>query len=394
MHAAKVMSRSRRIAGNVYRRADSPVLWLWYWDRDGRRRHRASSADETVARRELAAILERVRQGEDAIADSGELTIAAWGARWVSLRREAGKGEADNEAAHLEHHIAPAIGRIRLRDLSTAHVLDFVRRLPAQLVATGSGARLAPATCHKIAGTLRSLCREAAKRGLIQTSPCDWDHGDLPELGAPAIGEGFEVDEVLQLITDERVPEDRRVLYALEFLTGMRTGEAAMRRWRDWDRAKTPLTALRVETSWSTRRRVEKETKTRVRRTIPVHPALAGILDGWWGSGWPQMFGRSPGAEDLIVPGPDGAPRANNDSWRLFQADLEALGLRAQRHYETRSTFISLAEGGGADSGSIAILTHPSPRTAKDLYRRLRLLWPQLCRAVGAIALELPGSSW
>lgn len=384
------MSRPRRVAGNVYRRADSQVYWLWYWDRDGKRRRRASSADEATARAELAAILERVRQGEAAIADSGELTIAVWGERWVALRREAGKGEADNEAAHLEHHIVPALGRICLRDLSTAQVLDFVRRLPAQLVATGSGERLAPATCHKVAGTLRSLCREAAKRELIQASPCDWDKGDLPELGAPAVGEGFSAEEVLRLVTDERVPEDRRVLYALEFLTGMRTGEAAIRRWRDWDGTKTPLTALRVETSWSTRRQVEKETKTRVRRTIPVHPALARILEGWRGSGFARIFGRSPVVEDLIAPGEGGAPRANTDSWRLFQADLEVLGLGAQRHYETRSTFISLAEGGGADSASIAILTHPSPRAAKDLYRRLRLLWPQLCRAVLAIPLELP----
>lgn len=34
----------------------------------------------------------------------------------------------------------------------------------------------------------------------------------------------------------QKVPEDRRVLYALELLTGMGTGEAAARRWENWVR--------------------------------------------------------------------------------------------------------------------------------------------------------------
>lgn len=386
------MARPRTVPGNVYRRQDSDRWWLWYWDRAGvKRRQACSSTDEAGARAELAALLERVQRGEDPTPDSGELTLAAWGRRWVELRRQAGKGEADNEAAHLEHHVAPVLGRVRLRDLEAAQVLDLVRALPTRLAATGSGERLSPSTVCKIAGTLRLCLRDAAKRGLIQASPCNWDASDLPERGPPDVGEGFTEEEVTILVTDDRIPQARRVLYALEFLTGMRTGEAAARRWRDWDRSKRPLGALKVESAWSTRRGLEKETKTRVRRTIPVHPVLAELLEGWRGAGWAEFQGRHPGAEDLIVPGEDGQPRSNNVSWRLFQEDLALLELPAQRHYETRSTFLTLCEAGGADPTMVRVLTHPSPKSAADLYRRQKLMWPRLCATVQAIQVSVRG---
>ncbi len=79
-----------------------------------------------------------------------------------------------------------------------------------------------------------------------------------------------------------------------EFLTGMRTGEATIRRFRDirWD--VKPLARLIVGTAWSTRSKVEKDTKTHVERWIPVHPALAEILRSWMRQGFAKFFGARP----------------------------------------------------------------------------------------------------
>ncbi len=33
------------------------------------------------------------------------------------------------------------------------------------------------------------------------------------------------------------------------------------------------------------------------------------------------------------------------------------------------------------------LITHPSPKNAKDLYERRRLLWPRLCEAVNCIVI-------
>jgi hypothetical protein len=37
-------------------------------------------------------------------------------------------------------------------------------------------------------------------------------------------------------------------------------------------------------------------------RGIPVHPMLATLLTSWKALGFPQVFGRSPTADDFIVP--------------------------------------------------------------------------------------------
>jgi integrase len=380
------VSRPRSLAGSVYRRK-SGRFDLWFYDRAGRKRRCAAKAtDAAGARSELAGILGRVAKGEDPTLPA-DMTVASWCRRWIELRRAAGKGEADNEEGHLERHVLPELGRVRLVKLSAAAVLDLVRALPLHKAPRGEA--ISATTVRHIAGTLRLALRDAVKRGILAATPCVWDASDLPERGAPAIGEGFSGPEVATLVGDARIPEDRRVLYALEFLTGMRTGEAAARRWRDWDPGREPLGALKVETSWSTKLGREKETKTRTRRVVPVHPALALLLTAWRASGWDRFQGRHPDAGDLIIPGPDGEPRSNTRSWELFQEDLAALGLAAQRHYESRATFLSLAEAGGAELATVRLLTHPSPKAAADLYRRQRILWPRLCAAV--LAIELGG---
>ncbi len=134
--------------------------------------------------------------------------------------------------------------------------------------------------------------------------------------------------------------------------------------------------------TWNTRHRLEKATKTRVVKWIPVHPLLAEMLTAWKRRGCAELLGRPPEPEDLIVPALRGEARNNSYSWRLWAQDLEALGLGHQRHYETRSTFLNLARAGGAVPEDLDKITHPSPRKARDLYDRTGILWPLLCRAV------------
>ncbi len=122
---------------------------------------------------------------------------------------------------------------------------------------------------------------------------------------------------------------------------------------------------------------------------MPVHPVLAAMLASWKLTGWRKMFGRAPGPDDLIVPGREGGPRCAGWALKCCYADLKTLGLRKRRHYDTRATFLSLAEADGARSEALRWITHPSPRDAMDGYKRLSLLWPALCEAVRCLKVEL-----
>jgi integrase len=110
------------------------------------------------------------------------------------------------------------------------------------------------------------------------------------------------------------------VVYALELLAGVRTGEAAALRWRHYDPTVTPLGKLLVARSYNTRRNIEKTTKTDAVKHVPVHPVLAAILAEWKLGGWAEMMGRAPGPDDLIVPlPPDAAERRRSRDGEPFR---------------------------------------------------------------------------
>jgi integrase len=172
------------------------------------------------------------------------------------------------------------------------------------------------------------------------------------------------------------VPEDRRVLYALEFLTGMRMGEAAAIAWRAYDATLAPLGRLVVATSYNTRSDKVKSTKTERPREVPVHATLAAVLAAWKLSGWRRMMGRPAVADDRIVPARGGV-----------HEDLELLGLRKRRHCATRRTFVSLAYADGARKDVLRWVTHGPTGDIVDLYATLP--WSTLCEAVACLRIGM-----
>ncbi len=79
-------------------------------------------------------------------------------------------------------------------------------------------------------------------------------------------------EEVEQLISDSRIPEDRRVMYALKALAALRHSEAAGLRWSHYDQQAEPLGALNLG-----------KTKTQAPRRVPVHRE-GKLLDGSFGA--------------------------------------------------------------------------------------------------------------
>lgn len=355
------------------------------------RKHPRRVSTGTEDRRAAEAFLDEWQRlhpaGDDVAPARAALTVEAFGREWNTARKAKGVSDWDHELGHLENHVFPVFGARPLAAVTKAEMLEWISALgnkPGRFTP-----RLSRATVSKIGATCRAMFKEAERRDLIVVSPCVWSKAHLPRKVTTSRSRsgGLTADEVGLLIGDPRVPEDRRALYALELLTGMRTGEAAARRWRDWEPSfHGGLGRLLVATAYNTRHKVEKTTKTDVEKWVPVHPALAEVLRRWKANGWARAHGRAPGPEDLIVPATKGAMRSNTVSYRLWQRDLEQLGIVGQRHYETRSTFRSLALADPAvNERDLDRITHPSPKAASDLYDRPAILWPRLCAVVEAI---------
>ena len=385
--------------GSIYQRGGQ--LWGYYRLAGGKRSKSFATGfpvgQETKAR-DLIVELERQAAEGQAIEVrrpvprvGAVLTVAAFGEQFVDERQARGVMSVNHERNHLRY-----LGELAdrpLADLKKAEALAWARSLASR---TGErGRRLSPATVQKITSTVKMLFKEAVKRDLLAVSPAVWDANDLPRklTAARSRTGGYTAEDVARFVYDERIAEDRRVLYALEFLTGMRTGEAAVRRWRDWEpEFQGDLGRLVCATAWNTEHLVEKATKTEIEKWLPVHPALREILTAWKREGWAKYWGRTPGPDDLIVPSTENGVRSNRASWAAWARDLERLGMPHQRHYESRSTFRSLALAGGAARDDVDLLTHPSPRSASDVYTRVGVIWPRLCRAVRAIALDRPAA--
>ena len=117
-----------------------------------------------------------------------------------------------------------------------------------------------------------------------------------------------------------------------------------------------------------------------------MHPTLAQLLADWKSSGWKETYGRSPKRDDLIIPSTEGGYRSVNYALKTFHRDLDTLGLRKRRHYDTRRTFVSLAQDVGASKEVLRFLTHPSPNDAFDLYSTPS--WEARCAAVMCLRLS------
>jgi integrase len=240
--------------------------------------------------------------------------------------------------------------------------------------------RLAPRTIRHIYFALRQIFHEAVADELLEGHPCVLNRGVIPKIAdkdpewrATAI---FTRDEAEQLISDPRIPPDRRVLYALKTVAGLRHSEAATLRWRQYDATLKPLGGIDLS-----------YTKSKVPRRVSVHPTLARILAAWRIGGWAQRHGRNPSADDLITPTINFTPRDKHEAPNQFRYDLDALGLRHRRGHDLRRTFITLALVDGARRDLLETVSHGPRGDIISVYSTFP--WPALCEEVAKLRICL-----
>src|SRR5712664_1178804 len=383
-------ARDRGNMGGIYTRGKK--LWIWYFSATGERIFEPTSArvgEEARARTTLEGIERRIEAEKRTGIPAGELTVKGYGERWLKGRPAQGIGTAADEAARLRLHAWPILGHVLLKELRPHHVRDMVRAL--KLKKSALGTPLAPRTIRHVYGHLHAMLHEAVVDELIASNPCALKRGELPAKidKDPTWRSGavFTREEVERLISDERISKERRVLYALLFLTGMRIGEVAALRWRTHDNSLSPLGRLLVATSFNRKRKTEKSVKTDRPRDVPVHPTLAKVLAAWKLAGWQKLMGQAPTADDLMICAPDGDHLKDNLVYDTFQRDLKLLGLRPRRVHDARRTFISLALADGARKDVLRWITHGPEGDIVSLYTTLP--WDALCAEVAKLKIDV-----
>jgi integrase len=167
----------------------------------------------------------------------------------------------------INPHITPALGRIKLKDLTPAQVRWFYR----QRLDSG----LAPATVHKMHVVMHKALKAAVSDGLIPRNPTA--SLKLPRIIREEI-DPLDQEEARRLLT-AACGDRLEALYVLALNTGMRQGELLALKWEDVDLERG---VLRVRRTLSRRNNVyvldEPKTK-KSRRTIRLTAGAATALE-------------------------------------------------------------------------------------------------------------------
>jgi integrase len=227
-----------RVAPNVYRRqtkSSEVVYEAMFRDVDGRQRARRLDArTEKAAIREARALLAQRDGGDRVVALNATLRAFAESEYLPLIDSLAAAGRRSEQGVRLDRdywrlYVEPALGDLRIGEISGAHVAAMLRGLRAR--------GLSESTLKHSLTVLGAIYRLARSRKIVTRSPLDeLAPGERPRTRyGGAIGGRLDERELDALVRHAPDPAAYRVGVALLAYTGMRVSEALALRWSDVD---------------------------------------------------------------------------------------------------------------------------------------------------------------
>jgi integrase len=178
-------------------------------------------------REEAADKLARVLSDrvEGIVYDDENMTVGEYLDVWLksSVRGSVRQSTYDRDASLVNNHLRPALGGIKLKKLSAAHVQGFYRdRLDHGL---------SPSTVQKMHAILHKALSQASKWHMV---PRNVTETVRPPRPAPKEMRPLTSEEARMLLQAAR-GDGLEALYVLAVTTGMRQGELLASRWQDVD---------------------------------------------------------------------------------------------------------------------------------------------------------------
>jgi integrase len=320
--------------GSITRRKDG-LYMARYWvetPKGSKRKTIYGKKRDEVADKLARALAERA---DGIVYDDENLTVGEYLNSWLkgSVRGSVRQSTFDRYEIAVRVHIKPALGRVKLKKLSPAHVAGFYQ----DRLAAGS----APASVNKLHVTLRKALDQAVKWHRVPRNVAEAVKAPRP---APPEMRTLSAEETRKLIEVAR-GDKLGALYMLAVHTGMRQGELLALKWQDVDLENAKLSVRRTLTM-SNGRILLGELKTKKsRRTIrltdaaiqALHEHLARQLEGM------ERLGDAYRDEGLIFASQVGTPiNPTNLRRRSFAALLRRANLPKIRFHDLRHTCATL----------------------------------------------------
>jgi integrase len=176
------MARPRKHDGVVYRRNDSQIWWMRYWDKSGRRcLESTNTTDWDEAQRQMRERLAaRDNNTLEAIRKGKQMAFSEWVEFFLDNYskppiRAAGTHRANQTALK---NMLPVFGLMKLTDIDASFIEDYLRKRISQrrrVVRKGGVVEtrpLQPTTAHQEFRVLRRIFSVAVKKKLCPVNPC------------------------------------------------------------------------------------------------------------------------------------------------------------------------------------------------------------------------------
>ena len=346
--------------GSIYRRKDG--RWVGQYtvltDKGSRYRYLYGRTRAEVAEKLIRAMADR---NGGLVFDAGTLTIGDYLKRWLgdSVRDSVKQLTFEKYEYVVRRHLTPALGRVKLKALTPAHVQGLYRSK------LDSG--LSPRTVRLIHTTLNKALKQAMRWGLVPRSVTElvqaprWVKKEVRALSPE------EVRKLLEAAHGERL----ECLFLLAVTTGLREGELLGLRWRDVNlkdevlSVRQQLSRTRSGLSFTSPKR-GKSRSVRLTATavaaLKAHRAAQNEERLKAGCLWQHL--------ELVFTSTVGTPvDVGNLTYRSFRPLLERAGLPRIRFHDLRHTFATLLLSKGTHPKVVQeMLGHATISQTMDTY--------------------------
>ena len=334
------------------------IRWLVdYRDGGGKRRFKQfATQKEATAFRDATGVA--VRAGMH-IADAASVTVAKAGELWLDRCRLDGleAGTLRNYKQHLDLHILPLIGGVKLSKLTKPGIVAFRNKL----LETHSKVMAAKAMV-----SLKSLLSNAQERGLVAQNVATGvkvkvNSRDKKRIEIP---EKDEIRAMVAKVNEWPINEPWRPFMLTALFTGLRPSEL---RGLVWDCVDFDKKLIRVHQRADFRGTMGHPKSEAGNRDVPLAPMVLNALRQW-------RLACPKTEAGLVFPAKHGGVIGHTEVWRMWNQLLEAIGLPRKHHrlYDLRHVAASLFIEQGMQPKKIkTIMGHSSIRITFDLYGHL-----------------------
>ena len=292
------------------------------------------------------------------VAKADEYTVERWVKTWFEIYSKPNLRESTQERYlnHIEYHIIPEIGHIKLRKLTVRDIQVMYNNVRDHgRVLKGPNDKrdksLSASYIHSLHRMLKMCLERAVKEELLIRNPCD--NVVLPKVER----------EEMKILKPENIKAylaeaERRgclPMMFLELCSGLRKGELAALLWEDLDIENKTISinkqATRVKGGGVKVTRPKTATSIR-KEPIPQQAVDLLIQEHEKHPDSPYMF-PSPVTGDMLY------PDSLND---INEKILDAIGVERVRFHDLRHTFATIALQSGVDIRTVSgMLGHADP---------------------------------